>query len=633
MTRLKNETRRYDDLRNRSQALSKSSQQEIQAIKRNIHAIKKELNHGQHIAKIPRYYDNDIVLDNYLDLVDFYMYEDTPDYFKIYARLRNKTSSHLAWVNLSYNLYLLGEFVGTSHTYIDYESYENIGMSPYRYSFIDAYLERMEFDSIAYEIDYDVETGSGYKLWDQILEINNIIFQPSGMYFTWKGEVANNTNYSMTFPSIFAVVIKADRMLFMNYAYLDVDTLKPYSTADFESYIELPANYDDILYYFGYALYSLQGSGNLKPNVPLFESTAFSGFTRAETTFDVYLIDPNSDRMDVMVDFGVNGQINIDGDFQSGSTATFGYPYEQVGQYTVTVKAIDDEGLPSAWSDKAVADITQSSVPAITTVECDTARYKQAYSFLLEANGGLAPLTWNVTGGALPDGLTLNPETGQISGMPNQSGSFPFSVTVSDGGTPPVSDTSNLEVFVVNHRPAITSPDTLRGFTSTQVMYVATATDPEGNTVSFDFFDYPSWMSESNATLSGTAPDTAVDSSFTVIATDGDLFDTLNVAVIIAPQTSVPNTEPVPTSYTLFQNYPNPFNPVTTLRVGVPNLAEASIIILDVNGRRVQTVFRGTLQPGFHEFQWNARSCPSGTYFIKFASRDYTKIIRCVLIK
>ena len=133
--------------------------------------------------------------------------------------------------------------------------------------------------------------------------------------------------------------------------------------------------------------------------------------------------------------------------------------------------------------------------------------------------------------------------------------------------------------------------------------------------------------------LSGTAPDTAVDSSFTVLATDGELFDTLIVAVVIDPQTSVSSSEPVPTSYTLFQNYPNPFNPVTTLRVGVPRLAEASIIILDVNGRRVHTLFNGTLQPGFHEFQWNAVTCPSGTYFIKFASRDYTKITKCVLIK
>ncbi len=635
MTRLKNETRRYDDLRNRSQPFSKSSQQDIHAIKRNIHAIKKELKQAHHNARTPVYVDHDIVLDYYLNLVDFYMYEESADYYVVYARLKNKTSTHLEWVKLRYNLYLMGEFVGTDYTYIDYESYGNSGMSPYRYSFIDTYLERMEFDSIAYEIDYDRETGFGDKLWDQIMEINSSVFQPVGMYHTWQGEVANNTNYSMTFPCVFAVVIKANRMVSMNYTYLDVasDTLQPYSTAVFDSYIDLPDNYDDIVYYFGYALYSLQGSGNLKPNIPLFESTTFSGFTRAETTFDVYLIDPNSDRMEVMVDFGVNGQIPVDGDFRSGSTATFGYPYEQAGQYTVIVKAIDDEGLPSTWSDEAVADITQSSVPVITTVDCDTGIYRQAYSFQLQADGGLVPLTWNVTGGALPDGLALNPETGQISGMPDASGPFPFSLTVSDGGTPPMSDTSDLEVFVVNNPPAITSPDTLRGFTSTQVLYVATATDPDGNPVSFDFLDYPSWMSESNAMLSGTAPDTAVDSSFTVLATDGDLFDTLDVAVIIDPQTSVSNSEPVPTSYMLFQNYPNPFNPVTTIRIGVPRLADASIIILDVNGRRVHTVFHGTLQPGFHEFQWNAVTCPSGTYFIKFASRDYTKITKCVLIK
>jgi len=635
ITRLKNETRRYDDLRSRSQALTKSYQQDIHVIKRTIYAIKKELKQDHHNVRTPVYVDHDIVLDYYLNLVDFYMYEESADYYVVYARLKNKTSTHLEWVKLRYNLYLMGEFVGTDYTYIDYESYGNSGMSPYRYTYIDTYLEKMEFDSIAYEIDYDRETGFGDKLWDQILEINNIVILPSGPFYTWQGEIANNTNYSMTYPRIFAVVIKADRMISMNNTFLDVptDRLEPYSTAVFDSYIDLPANYDDIRYYLSYALYSLQGSGNLKPNIPIFETTTFSGFARAETTFDVYLIDPNNDRMDVMADFGVNGQVTIDGDFRSGVSATVGYPYEQAGQYTVIVKAIDDEGLESAWSDEAVADISPSSVPVITTAACDTGIYGQAYSFQLEADGGLLPLIWSLTGGALPDGLALHGETGQISGMPAESGSFLFSVAVSDASFLPVSDTSDLEVFVVNHRPAITSSDTLRAFTSTQVLYVATATDPDGNAVSFDFLDYPSWLSESEAMLSGTAPDTAVHSSFKVVATDGELSDTLNVAVIIDPQTSVSSSEPVPTSYTLFQNYPNPFNPVTTLRVGVPNLAEASITILDVNGRRVHTVFHGTLQPGFHEFQWNAVTCPSGTYFVKFASRDYTKITKCVLIK
>lgn len=40
------------------------------------------------------------------------------------------------------------------------------------------------------------------------------------------------------------------------------------------------------------------------------------------------------------------------------------------------------------------------------------------------------PLTWQVTGGTLPAGLTLNPTTGVISGMPSSAGTYNFTVTL-----------------------------------------------------------------------------------------------------------------------------------------------------------------------------------------------------------
>jgi alpha-tubulin suppressor-like RCC1 family protein len=50
--------------------------------------------------------------------------------------------------------------------------------------------------------------------------------------------------------------------------------------------------------------------------------------------------------------------------------------------------------------------------------------YRQSFS----ASGGLAPYTWSVTGGALPDGLVLDPATGTLSGTPSAAGSFYFEV-------------------------------------------------------------------------------------------------------------------------------------------------------------------------------------------------------------
>ncbi len=54
------------------------------------------------------------------------------------------------------------------------------------------------------------------------------------------------------------------------------------------------------------------------------------------------------------------------------------------------------------------------------------------YSWPIQLDGGLPPLTWSIAAGSLPTGVTLNPTTGVLSGTPVQSGTFPFTVKVVD---------------------------------------------------------------------------------------------------------------------------------------------------------------------------------------------------------
>src|SRR6202011_701427 len=58
------------------------------------------------------------------------------------------------------------------------------------------------------------------------------------------------------------------------------------------------------------------------------------------------------------------------------------------------------------------------------------------YSQTLQASGGTPAYTWNITSGSLPAGLTLTATTGVISGTPTASGTFNFTVTVTDTGNP-----------------------------------------------------------------------------------------------------------------------------------------------------------------------------------------------------
>jgi hypothetical protein len=60
---------------------------------------------------------------------------------------------------------------------------------------------------------------------------------------------------------------------------------------------------------------------------------------------------------------------------------------------------------------------------------------RQPYHFKLEAQGGITPLTWELTAGSLPEGVELSPD-GTLSGAPTEVDSFHFIVTVTDSGKP-----------------------------------------------------------------------------------------------------------------------------------------------------------------------------------------------------
>ena len=59
-----------------------------------------------------------------------------------------------------------------------------------------------------------------------------------------------------------------------------------------------------------------------------------------------------------------------------------------------------------------------------------------AFSFSYQAVGGTLPYTWSLLAGTLPSGLTLNPTTGEIAGIPTTSGNFDIRLRVSDSSTP-----------------------------------------------------------------------------------------------------------------------------------------------------------------------------------------------------
>ena len=90
--------------------------------------------------------------------------------------------------------------------------------------------------------------------------------------------------------------------------------------------------------------------------------------------------------------------------------------------------------------------------------------------------GGIGPLTWTITSGSLPPGITLNAADGSISGTASTSvGSFPFTVTVQDSAFPRNS-TSRAYTFDV-HPPLGNNPtDTTVSLSADQNPVAAGAT-------------------------------------------------------------------------------------------------------------------------------------------------------------
>jgi len=98
------------------------------------------------------------------------------------------------------------------------------------------------------------------------------------------------------------------------------------------------------------------------------------------------------------------------------------------GTSTFTIQVTDATGK----SVSQVYSITINSSLLVTTSSLPAASIGSAYSQTLAASGGRIPYSWEISTGALPSGLSLNSNSGVISGAATEAGKFDFIVTVTD---------------------------------------------------------------------------------------------------------------------------------------------------------------------------------------------------------
>ena len=90
-----------------------------------------------------------------------------------------------------------------------------------------------------------------------------------------------------------------------------------------------------------------------------------------------------------------------------------------------------------------------AAAPTITTDTLPNGKVGEAYSHTLTADG-TTPITWSKSGGDLPTGLSLNVNTGEISGTPTAAGSSTFTVKATNSAG---SNTKELSITITKDAP------------------------------------------------------------------------------------------------------------------------------------------------------------------------------------
>jgi hypothetical protein len=93
------------------------------------------------------------------------------------------------------------------------------------------------------------------------------------------------------------------------------------------------------------------------------------------------------------------------------------------------------------------------------------------------------------------------------------------------------------------------------------------------------------------------------------------------------------NVDNIPVQYSLSLNFPNPFNSATTISYDLSRPGHVALEIYNILGRRVTTLVNQDQPAGHHRITWDAGEMPSGFYFYRIKSRDYSEKKRMLLLK
>lgn len=86
-------------------------------------------------------------------------------------------------------------------------------------------------------------------------------------------------------------------------------------------------------------------------------------------------------------------------------------------------------------------------------------------------------------------------------------------------------------------------------------------------------------------------------------------------------------------TYELSQNYPNPFNPITTISFTISSAKQVKLSVFNSIGEKVEDLVNEVKEAGTYTVNFNAQNLPSGTYYYRIQTNDYTQTKKMILLK
>ncbi len=89
----------------------------------------------------------------------------------------------------------------------------------------------------------------------------------------------------------------------------------------------------------------------------------------------------------------------------------------------------------------------------------------------------------------------------------------------------------------------------------------------------------------------------------------------------------------IPEKFILEQNYPNPFNPKTVITFQTPAEGQITLKVYDVLGNEVATLLDEQKPAGSYDVELDASQLTSGIYFYKLTAKDFSSVMKMILLK